>query len=343
VTVVERSSYDSPRVGEALPPEVRRPLSELGVWDRFMACGPLPSPGITAAWGSAELTHNDFIANPLGPGWHVDRRQFDEMLARAAEASGVEVLRAARSTSPARDGSGAWHVEATRGDSTIERQASALVDATGRSAAPARRLGSRRITFDRLIGLWTCSVGAADRDSTDRRTLVEATDCGWWYSALLPDGRHVAALMTDAALLPVAPGSRNSFWSRCLERAPHTMSRIGHVSPGNGLRVVPARSSRLDTITGPGWLAVGDAAMSFDPLSSRGVTWALESGLAAARAHDAFLQGDPALISDFARRAAWDFTSYLKERDAIYACERRWPDSPFWQRWSRNEFSHEFP
>ena len=51
VTLLDRSSYDSPRVGEALPPEVRRPLSELGVWDRFLACGPLPSPGITAAWG----------------------------------------------------------------------------------------------------------------------------------------------------------------------------------------------------------------------------------------------------------------------------------------------------
>ena len=46
--------------------------------------------------GSAELTHNDFIANPLGPGWHADRRQFDEMLARAAKASARKILRAAR-------------------------------------------------------------------------------------------------------------------------------------------------------------------------------------------------------------------------------------------------------
>ena len=66
-----------------------------------------------------------------------------------------------------------------------------------------------------------------------------------------------------------------------------------------GCELCPRAARALDTITGPGWLAVGDAAMSFDPLSLRGVTWALESGLAAARAHDASLQGDPVPTSDF--------------------------------------------
>ena len=55
----------------------------------------MESPGIASAWGQAELYDNDFIVNPHGPGWHVDRRRFDAMLARAAEESGVEVLRGA--------------------------------------------------------------------------------------------------------------------------------------------------------------------------------------------------------------------------------------------------------
>jgi hypothetical protein len=38
------------------------------------------------------------------------------------------------------------------------------------------------------------------------------------------------------------------------------------------LHVRTARTQRLDQPTGEGWLAVGDAAMSFDPLSSEGIS-----------------------------------------------------------------------
>ena len=38
--------YDAFRIGETLPPAVKRPLMELGVWDRFLATGTLESPGI---------------------------------------------------------------------------------------------------------------------------------------------------------------------------------------------------------------------------------------------------------------------------------------------------------
>ena len=70
---------------------------------------------------------------------------------------------------------------------------------------------------------------------------------------------------------------RFSFWRRWLARAPHTRARLGPAAPGIGLRIVSAASARLRELAGPGWLAVGDAALSFDPLAAQGVTWALES------------------------------------------------------------------
>jgi 2-polyprenyl-6-methoxyphenol hydroxylase-like FAD-dependent oxidoreductase len=85
-------------------------------------------------------------------------------------------------------------------------------------------------------------------------------------------------------------------------------------------------------ITGAGWLAVGDAACSFDPLSSHGVTWALESGLAAARALDASFRGDRRALDDYADRVEAAFHNYLQARADFYGRERRWPDSPFWRR-----------
>jgi len=332
VTVLERSRYDSPRVGEVLPPEVWRPLTELGLWEHFLADGHMESPGIAAAWGSWEPYNNDFIVNPYGPGWHVDRRRFDTMLATAAEAEGAAVLRGAWPIRWAWDRAGAWRVEALVDGTFRELQSDVLVDATGRSAAPARRLGGSRITHDRLIGLVGLISAPVDGDCRDRRTLIEAVECGWWYSALLPDGRHVAAFMTDADLLPPGSVARGTFWRRWLQEACHTQARLGLVPPGIALRIVSAGSACLQDVTGPGWLAVGDAALSFDPLSSQGVTWALESGLAAARALDAYLGGDQRATEDYAHRVGIDFAAYLRARGETYAREHRWPNSPFWRR-----------
>ncbi len=72
--------------------------------------------------------------------------------------------------------------------------------------------------------------------------------------------------------------------------------------------------------------------MSFDPLSAQGVTWALESALAAARALHAHLDGNPSAALDYTHRANLDFHLYLSQRRAVYSQEHRWPNSPFWRR-----------
>jgi len=333
VTLLERSRYDLPRIGETLPPEVRGPLTELGVWDCFLASGHLESPGIAAAWGRPELYENDFIVNPHGPGWHVDRSRFDAMLARAAADAGAEVLTDARLGACVPGGSAGWCVEAVVNGMRLERQSPMLVDATGRSSSMARRFGGRRIVHNRLVGL----VGLfrpmlADGAGHDRRTVVEAVEAGWWYTAPLPDGRRIATFLTDADLLPAGCDARARFWSEQLGRAPHTRNRLGGRTPNLGLRVVAACSARLDTAAIPGLLAVGDAALSFDPLSSQGVTWALESGLAAARALDAHHRGDERALDQYVQWVEGEFADYLRTRAEYYGRERRWPHSPFWRR-----------
>src|SRR5436190_5494193 len=57
------------------------------------------------------------------------------------------------------------------------------------------------------------------------------------------------------------------------------------------LHSFPTRRSS-DLAFGEGWVAVGDAAQSYDPLSSQGLRYALESGIRAAFAVDAALDGD---------------------------------------------------
>ncbi len=97
-------------------------------------------------------------------------------------------------------------------------------------------------------------------------------------------------------------------------------------------RVVAAMSSRLDCVSGPGWLAVGDAAMAFDPLSSQGLKEALASGIRAGAALNSHLAGDATALGEYDRKANDVLREYSRLRAHYYGRERRWPQSVFWQR-----------
>jgi flavin-dependent dehydrogenase len=198
------------------------------------------------------------------------------------------------------------------------------------AAPPVRHLAGHRIVYDRLVGLVWFVSGCGH--TSDRCTLIEAVECGWWYSAPLPDGCQVGAFMTDADLLPAGQAARADFWWNQLARSSHTRAHIGGCALTASPQVITASSSRSPIVAADGWVAVGDTAAAFDPLSSQGVTWALESGLMAAAAIDRHLRGHRPALLRYARAVDSAFVHYLATRAHYYDSERRWPNSPFWRR-----------
>jgi flavin-dependent dehydrogenase len=97
-------------------------------------------------------------------------------------------------------------------------------------------------------------------------------------------------------------------------------------------RVTSALSSALAPPTGEGWLAAGDAALSFDPLSSQGLFHALYSGLASAEAAHRVLSGDISGFNDYANKLSEIDRVYRNSVSACYALEARWPHEEFWHR-----------
>jgi flavin-dependent dehydrogenase len=330
--MIERSGYTDTRVGETLPPPIRKLLVGLRVWDQFVAANHSPSFGIHSAWGQAELYANDFIFNPYGTGWHVDRARFDAMLARNVEHAGAKFYRHAQLISCAQDGTGVWVIEFACEDRRKSLRAKFIVDATGRKSVLAHRLGAKRITYDRLVGVVCFFSCSSPQSHLGTDTLVEAGEYGWWYSAVLPGSRIIVAYMTDADLFGKASKREPNYWQRQLRNAPHTRARIKSQALESSPLIFAANSSRLDRCAGKNWLAVGDAAMAFDPLSSQGVYNALMSGLRAAQTIECFRAGDhreshryPVLIEN-------TFARYLAVREKYYRRETRWPNSPFWKR-----------
>src|SRR2546421_1412221 len=93
-----------------------------------------------------------------------------------------------------------------------------------------------------------------------------------------------------------------------------------------------AHSHRLERMTGDGWLAVGDAAMTFDPLSAQGILKGLRSGIMASYAIGDYFKGSPAGLEKYEAVLAREFEEYLSTRANFYRQERRWERSRFWRR-----------
>lgn len=367
----ERHTAGRDRVGESLPPSVGPLLDRLGLREVFLATEPLACYSNRSVWGSETVQEYDFLRDPHGHGWRVDRLRFDAALLEAAKSAGADYLAATAVRDAVGTDKAGWQIVVQGPDAAQEVTAAVVVDATGRASAFARRHGAHRCAGDHLIAL-TAFLEPAGSPAADTTTLVEATPDGWWYSALLPDGRLLTAFMTDPDLLhnnslpapetpakdPASPATdpvplhggaavTAGRWCALLGAAPHTRSRIeGHgYQPPAVVRAMAAGSSLLDSIAGPttgaAWLAVGDAAVSFDPLASHGIGAALWSGERAATAIQQHLAGDAAALPAYAQGIARSYEIYRSMQAAYYRVERRWPDAPFWRR--RHEASRPVP
>jgi hypothetical protein len=80
-----------------------------------------------------------------------------------------------------------------QGDRNLTVRAWAALDCSGRAAAIARRLATRRLRRDRLVAVAALCTSGSGED-VDSTTLVEAVSDGWWYTALLPEKRRIFCL-----------------------------------------------------------------------------------------------------------------------------------------------------
>ncbi|HEX3644790.1 MAG TPA: NAD(P)/FAD-dependent oxidoreductase [Vicinamibacterales bacterium] len=324
VTLIEASRFDEPRAGESLSPAARPLLERLGVLGAFLAAGHVEVHGTSASWGGAAPDDNDYIFHARGPGWHLERPRFDAMLAEQAVSRGATLMKGA-AVCEARRECGGWRLQLAGGGEVAARF---LVDATGGAAIARRFCGARAVATDTLV-----SFGRffEDRAGADRRTIVEAFADGWWYTAAVPAQRRFVACMTDGAVARRLRLNDPECWTRLLD----TMPLVGRIARGaQTAGPIVARacgSQRLEVAAGDDWLAAGDAASRFDPLSSQGITKALRSGIVASYAiGDRLIAGDGRGLRRYQHFIQTEFESYLRMRAQVYQQEQRWPRREFW-------------
>lgn len=320
--VIDSRTKPVVRIGESLPAAARRLFIDMGIFDSFLREGHAPCHGNRSVWGSATAFETNSLRDLDGPGWHLDRKAYEIWLRRIAAERGAHFLVPARLESVEFDRN-RWLVTL---NSSVRLCADFLIDASGRSATLARRLGAQARMEDRLVCRWT--VGKSQPAAG--LTVVEAVEDGWWYTAPVPGERRIVAFYSDADLMASMKGS-------LVERAFNTLQlsntlRECRFVPLVREEVTAAHSAVLTPCAGSHWLAAGDAALSFDPLSSQGLLNTLFTGLAAAEATDRDLSGNTTAIADYTASIAAIYAAYRKQLDLNYESETRWRNSPFWRR-----------
>jgi flavin-dependent dehydrogenase len=311
--------------GEILPGRVRPALAALGIADVLDDWGCRPITAHRARWGHA-VRERSLLHDPHGHAWQVDRDRFDDLLRIRTSELGVDVRLGMRCTSVTPE-SGGWRItlEEDRGRSSL--CAAFVVDATGRSAFVARRLGAQRERCDRSVAMIAGILGPAAHHGA---TLVENCPAGWWYATVLPSDDVALNLVTDAALIPATAGARVTTFLHHLPSAPLVQRYLAGCGSPAWLRVVSAAPAVTAPLAGDGWLATGDAAAVHDPLAFSGVIKALEQGQASAEAITAWLGGDILALAAYRAAACADYRAHLQARRAYYAVPGL-SHFPFWR------------
>jgi flavin-dependent dehydrogenase len=261
----------------------------------------------------------------------LDRRRFDAFLARQVVGRGTELAMGTRFDICEGEEAGGFRLR-LRGDNEQARTVTARVvaDATGMRASFARSMGARRLFLDQLL----CVTGFFELSGSaqfSKLTMLEAVEYGWWYAAKLPNRRLAVAVASDPDIIKRTGLRRPAGWLDRLAATRHIAAELaGCRFIADNQMICAAPSFVLDRAAGTGWLAVGDAAAAYDPISSQGIYKALADGVRAARAIAAALGGSAAELDDYQVSVAARFAQYLEGRNYFYGLERRWPASAFW-------------
>lgn len=326
IMLADASGAGSAPAGESLPPAATPILRNLGLSHLLNPDAHLVCPGNRAVWGDTRPEDADFLRDPNGLGWHLDRARFDADLRDAARDAGVRVWSGCRVLRYAAEPT-CWTLTVSNCGVVSCVGARWLIDATGRRGSG---LGGPPVRSNRLAA--SVTILAAAPDDVDARSWVEAVEGGWWYTAPVPGRRRVLAYFTDSDLLRDSP-IRTS--KALLERLGETSQLRREFDWSGGrtpLRRFAAHSATRAAFAGHRWLAVGDATLAFDPLSSQGLFHALYTGVRGAEAVLAVNSGADSARCQYESRLRAVELAYRRNLLHYYCLERRWPEAPFWWR-----------
>jgi flavin-dependent dehydrogenase len=343
VLIIEGQDEEHERIGESCPPDTLLLLKQLGVSKEFTSSGVHATcPGHASVWGREAVGYNDFIVNPLGPAWRLNRREFDGMLANRARSLGAEIQWSTRFTHVERKANGedeyVLQLMDSNDKSTSDLSARFVVDASGSTARFAKALGIERKLDDQLFAI--VRFAKIEDGKLSKQVQLEAASNGWWYNALLPDQRVVTMAVVEKENLNSFRDNNYEGFMDALTSTTFVGNNVAKLSVSKPeFYTWPIHSGILSEIEGRDWMAIGDAASCYDPIAAQGIYKALTDAILASDKLEAFFANNTTSRSSFSEQVRKRYEMYSKNRAHVYGLEQRWTTHSFWK--NRHAKSHE--
>jgi len=339
VAIIESHRFPRPNhLGATLPATTLSLLEAIGARERIEKSGFLRNDRAIVWWGEDLPRYK----NQTGlSGIHVDRGRFDQLLLQNAKENGVDVFQPFQSMHPEKMANDKWHIWMHHPDGERREIVSKIVvDASGgEKILPGKCIPASPPLYA-LYAFWRCDNGS----HIDAR--VEAGDSGWFWFAPLSTDRAIAAAFVDPECL-----SRNS--SQGAQHIYHRLMEKFRLLPKECLegiegktKVCNATSRYSENPIGQGYIRVGNANLSLDPLSSQGVPLAIASGLQAAIVVNTLLkypENTDAANAFYRARQLEKVAKFTARTASAYQQVATTNDHPFWQQRAADGVREEAP
>ncbi|GAB3506717.1 lysine-epsilon-oxidase maturase LodB [Emticicia fontis] len=333
VAIVENSSFENLKVGEQVSSSIFDILAYIGIKrEDFDKDCFLDGYGSMAAWGSENMRSRHSIFSLNGQSYQLDREKFDLHLVERAAQAGAQIMPRSRVKLLGQTSDGKWNVKIeheTQGEILLHSRY--LIDATGRQSSISRQLGINTVKADSLVGVGTFATFHSDQQLM-QEIYLETMSEGWWYCSALPNARVNITFFTDADIAKNLQLQKNENWNYLLSQTKHIKKLLRNANAEGQLWIRNAFSQVVESYQRQNFLAIGDAAVSFDPISSMGIGFALTSGCNGARTLIDFNNGHQSAILTYRNDLKAIYNQFLEQKCEFYRKEFRWKDAPFWMR-----------
>ncbi len=319
VIIIEKDIHPRDHVGESLTPSTNLIFDKLGFLDKMNDAGFIHKPGTgwngprSPLWKFVEIWLFEYPI-PGGPQpftYNLERDVLDTMLIRHAHENGAKVLQGVKVDHVIFEGERAVGVRASVSDGwERDLYAKVVVDASGRRCMIANQLKMKHKdpNFNQFcIYSWFEGVTEPpERYKGFTLFYFLGLNQGWTWHIPLRNGRTSMGVVLDKEDFQKSGKEPEEFFYSLVER-----NRTFKEAMKDAVRVRPwwiegDYSYKVDRLSGPGWLLVGDSGRFVDPIFSSGVDVALFSSLYAYETITESLKtgDDGAPFAEYGRRVA---------------------------------------
>lgn len=316
--------------GETLSQNITSSLFDIGMQDSFQNIFMSTIENSISSWGTASIDKKSNLLHPAGFGWIFKREEFENSLCKRLNETKAKIISSDIISISKKINN--WIINIDTDFDKVSISSDFIIIAVGRDKLNSFPL-PRKTSVDKLV---SCIVSFKEPNNHfDKSIYVDSSKNGWFYSIMNDSGNRIINYFTDGDLL----GSKNEkghieFLKSEIKSLP-SLSDVVSLSGFNKIhfyKVVSANTTFRTSLFQERILVCGDAAQTYDPLSSQGITNALKDGISLGSAISDYYNGNENSFKEYETGRRNNFVEYLKNRHRIYSNEVRWKSNPFWER-----------